>query len=66
WVSDGTLQLANIIINKVVSTLVKFNRKIYQGYDGIVMKITRDTGTRSRLLLKAERQDEKLQTWKAK
>lgn len=40
WMSERTRQLSNIIINKVVTTSEKFNRKICQQYDGIVTKIT--------------------------
>lgn len=41
WVTDCPCWLANIIISKVATTSAKFNRKIYQWYDGIVIKITR-------------------------
>ncbi|XP_018431357.1 PREDICTED: dynein heavy chain 3, axonemal-like, partial [Nanorana parkeri] len=37
---DHTYQLTNIIINKVASTSVKFNRKICWQYDDIVTKIS--------------------------
>uniref|UniRef100_H3ANA7 AAA+ ATPase domain-containing protein n=1 Tax=Latimeria chalumnae TaxID=7897 RepID=H3ANA7_LATCH len=40
WMIDRTHQLANIIINKVVTASEKFNRKICEQYDGIVTKIT--------------------------
>ncbi|XP_068129764.1 dynein axonemal heavy chain 3-like [Hyperolius riggenbachi] len=45
-----TQQLANIIINKVASTSVKFIRKICRQYDGIVIKISTIASSTSALV----------------
>ncbi|XP_067861511.1 dynein axonemal heavy chain 3-like [Heptranchias perlo] len=50
WMIDRTRELANIVINKVVTVSEKFNRRICQQYDGIVRKITSIAGSTRKLV----------------